>query len=170
MKLLKNRYIIAAVCVFAAACIAFFVLPSFYQNKEATTTVYRAAANIQRGEQITAGDISAVEVGAFNLPPNVVTDSENVIGKIALTEIPKDDFLLPDKVGDFLYTDTLDKLMKQGKRLVSLTLPSTAAAVAGHIEQGDIVSVACFIAAYERFETDSETGMDTRIQCRPRYE
>ena len=163
MKILKNRFLIAVVCLVIAAFIAFGVLPRFYIDREATVTLYRAAAVIPRGTQIGEQHIVSIEVGAFNLPDTVITDPDAIIGQYALTDIPKDDLFLPDKIGDFLFSETLDTLMKQDQRLVTVTLPSNAAGVSGHLQAGDIVSVVCYIAAHERFETDEYTGFDVRV-------
>lgn len=163
MKVLKNRYLIAGVCFLIAAIIAFAVLPGFYADREATATVYRAAESIPRGTQIEAKHLAAVEVGAFNLPANVITDPADVVGQYALIDIPQDDTLMPEKVGAFLFTETLDTLMKKDQRLVTVTVQSVAAGVSGHLEPGDVVSVVNFIEAYEMFETDPESGFDVRI-------
>lgn len=163
MKILKNRYLIAGICFFAAAIIAFAILPSFYANREATATVYRAGVSIPKGTQIEEKHLSAVEVGAYNLPASVLTDPEDVIGQYALTDIPKDDYIMPEKIGPFIFSETLDTVMKKNQRLVTVTLPSVAAGVSAHLEPGDVVSVVSFVEGYDRFETNPDTGFDVRV-------
>lgn len=163
MKLLKNRSVIAAACLILAAVVAFVMLPQFYNDREASVTVYRAAAFIPRGTLIGSQHIETADVGAFNLPDNVITDPELIIGLYALTDVPKDDLLFPEKLGDFLLSETLDDLMRHEQKLVTVTLPSNAAGVSGHLQSGDIVSVICYIAAHEQFVTDENTGFDMRV-------
>jgi len=162
VKLLKNRFLIAAACLLMAAAVAFVMLPQFYADRDATVTVYRAAAYIPRGTLIESRHITSIDVGAFNLPEHIITDPEAIIGRYALTDIPQDDSFLPEKIGDFLFSETLDTLMEQEQKLVTVTLPSNAAGLSGHLEAGDVVSVVCYIAAYERYVTDEETGFDVR--------
>jgi pilus assembly protein CpaB len=163
LKLLKNRSIISVLCLFVAGIVAFVALPRFYQNREAVTTVYRAAAPIPRGTLIEARHIESAEVGAFNLTDRVITEQEFIIGQYALTDIPQHDLILPEKIGEFIFTQTLDTLMKQGRRLVSVTLPSNAAGLSGHLQSGDIVSVVVYIAQHDMFVTDEQTGFDMRL-------
>lgn len=163
MNLLKNRTIIAGVCLAVAGIIAFVALPGFYADREATVTVYRAAEPIPRGTLIGAKHIESAEIGAFNLPDGVIVEQELIIGQFALTDIPKYDLILPEKLGEFIFTQTLDDLMAQGQRLVTVTLPSNAAGLSGHLESGDIVSVVVYIAAHDMFITDEETGFDVRV-------
>jgi pilus assembly protein CpaB len=163
MKILKNRTIIAVACFILAAVVAFGILPRFYNDRESTVPVYRAAMSIPRGTLIASEHIESAEVGAFNLPDGVITDPEQIIGLYALTDIPKTDLILPGKLGEFLLSEALDTLMKQEQKLVTVTLPSNAAGVSGHLQSGDIVSVVCYIAAHEQFVTDENTGFDMRV-------
>ncbi len=163
MKLLKNRTFVAVFCLFLAGIMAFVMLPNFYRDREATTTVLRAAVPVPRGMLIGEEHLVSAEVGALNLPDSVVTDAEQILGQYALTDIPKDDLILPGKTGDFLFSETLDTLMKKGQKLVTVTLPSIAAGVSGHLLSGDVVSVICYVEAHEQFETDEVTGFDVRV-------
>jgi pilus assembly protein CpaB len=162
MKLLKNRTLIAAFCLLLAGIITFMMLPRFYSDRGAVTTVIRAAVPIPRGTLIVEEYLVSAEVGALNLPENAITDAEQILGQYALTDILKDDLILPGKTGSFLFSETLDTLMKKKQKLVTVTLPSNAAGVSGHLLPGDIVSVICYIEAHERFETDEATGFDIR--------
>jgi pilus assembly protein CpaB len=162
VKPFKNRSLIALICLALAGVVAFGMLPQFYMDREATTSVYRAAAYIPKGTLITSRHIVSVETGAFNLPDAVITEPDAIIGQYALTDIPKDDLFLPDKIGDFLFSETLDTLMKRKQRLVTVTLPSNASGVSGHLQAGDVVSVVIYTEEHERFVTDEETGYDVR--------
>lgn len=163
MKIIKNRTVIAGLCFLTAALIAFAVLPRFYADRKATATVYRAAATIPKGTLIEETHLSAVETGAFNLPDAVITDPNEIVGQIALTDIPQDDMFMEEKLGPFLHSERMDILMKNGQKLVIVTLSGTAAGVAGHLVPGDVVSAVSFIEAHEIYETDSETGLEKRI-------
>lgn len=144
MKLLKNRIFLSAVCIVLAGAIAFILLPKFYEDKSITTMVLRAAEDIPTGMEIQEKHLASAEVGNFGLPNDIINDKTLVIGKIAQTNIAAGDFLFPQKLGDYIANEKLDRIVKEDKRLVSITVPSIAAGLSSHLKSGDRVTVAVF--------------------------
>ena len=97
---------------------------------------------MKNGQEITSKDIEVVEVGAYNMPSEVVQKSEDVVGKYASAEMIKGENVLAAKISDspasenaYLYNLTGEK------RAISITIPSFAGGLSGKLISGDIVSV-----------------------------
>jgi len=84
-------------------------------------------------------------MGKWGLPDAVINDKTQIIGKIAQTDISAGDFLFPQKLSEFVANKKLDRIVKDDKRLVTISVPSIAAGLSSHLQSGDIVTVAVFI-------------------------
>ncbi|MHB8076734.1 Flp pilus assembly protein CpaB [Desulfosporosinus fructosivorans] len=153
MRILKNRIFISALCIILAAAISFVLLPKLYADKGATVTVLRAAEDIPAGIRIEDKQLAAVEVGSFGLPDGIVNDKTLIVGKIAQTDIVKGDYLFPQKLGEFIADEKLDRIAAENKRLVTVSVPSIAAGLSSHLQSGDIVTVAVFSSQKEEGDT-----------------
>lgn len=142
MKLLKNRTVLGVICIALSLIICFAITPLFNAAKDQTTEIVRMKKDIKIGQEITAKDIEVVEVGAYNLPSEVIRSSEEVVGKYVSSELLKGEYVLPSKISDtpasenaYLYNLTGEK------RAISVTIPSFAGGLSGKLISGDIVSV-----------------------------
>ncbi|MCL6458235.1 MAG: Flp pilus assembly protein CpaB [Gorillibacterium sp.] len=145
MRLLKNRIFLSALCLVLAGGISFLLLPHFYENKGATVTVLRSAADIPAGTKLTDKQLTTVEVGGYGLPEGVLTDKALIVGKVAQTDIARGDYLFPQKLGDFLADEKLDSIAEKNQRLVTISVPSIAAGLSSHLKSRDIITVAVFM-------------------------
>lgn len=142
MKLLKNRTVLGVICIALSLIICFAITPLFNAAKDRTTEIVRMKKDVKIGQEITAKDIEVVEVGAYNLPDEVIRSSEEVVGKYVSSELLKGEYVLPSKISDtpasenaYLYNLTGEK------RAISVTIPSFAGGLSGKLISGDIVSV-----------------------------
>ncbi len=142
MKFLKNRTVLGVICIALALIICFAITPLFNASKSSTMRIVRVKNDLKIGQEITAKDIEVVEVGAYNLPSEVVKKSEAVVGKYAAAEVFKGEYVLAAKISDtparenaYLYGLTGEK------RAISITIPSFAGGLSGKLISGDIVSV-----------------------------
>lgn len=142
MKLLKNRTVLGVVCIALSLIICFAITPLFNAAKENTTEIVRMKKDTKIGQEITEKDIEIVEVGAYNLPADVLKKSEDVVGKYVSSELLAGEYVLPGKISDtpasenaYLYNLTGEK------RAISVTIPSFAGGLSGKLISGDIVSV-----------------------------
>ena len=145
MKLLKNRIFLSALCLIVAAVVSFGLLPRFYENKGTTVMVLRAVENIPAGSKIENKDLAEVEVGKFGLPEGIINDKGQIVGKVAQTDIAKGDYFFPQKLGNFVADEVLDRIAKNNQRLVTVSVLSIAAGLSSHLQSGDIVTVAVFM-------------------------
>lgn len=158
MKILKNRIFLSILCIVLAGAISFVLLPKFYGGKSATVMVLRAAEDIPAGTKIQSKYFAEVEVGKYGLPDNIINDKNSIIGKIAKTYIAKGDYLFPQKIGNFVTDEQLDRIVKDNKRLVAVSVPSIAAGLSSHLKSGDFVTVAFFLNQKENSNTEQGTS------------
>ena len=81
MKFLKNRTVVGVICIALSLVICFAVTPLFNASKSSTTKAVRLKNDLKIGQEITAKDIEVVEVGAYNLPSEILKKSEDVVEK-----------------------------------------------------------------------------------------
>ena len=142
MKFLKNRTVLGVICIALALIICFAITPLFNASKSSTMKIVRVKSDLKIGQEITSKDIEIVEVGAYNMPSEVVQKSEDVVGKYAASEMIKGEYVFAAKISDtpasenaYLYNLTGEK------RAISITIPSFAGGLSGKLISGDIVSV-----------------------------
>lgn len=100
MKFLKNRTVLGVVCIVLALIICFAITPHFNASKSSTMKIVRVKSNLKIGQEITSKDIEVVEAGAYNMPSEVMKNSEDVIGKYASAEMIKGEYVLAAKISD----------------------------------------------------------------------
>lgn len=142
MKFLKNRTVLGVICIALALIICFAITPLFNASKSSTMRIVRVKNDLKIGQEITAKDIEIVEVGAYNLPSEVVKKSEDVVGKYAAAEMFKGEYVLAAKISDTPASENAYLYGLTGeKRAISITIPSFAGGLSGKLISGDIVSV-----------------------------
>ena len=142
MKFLKNRTILGIICIALALIICFAITPLFNASKSSTMKIIRIKNDVKIGQQLTSKDIENVEVGAYNMPSEVLQKSEDVVGKYATMEMIKGEYILPTKISDTPASENAYLYGLTGeKRAISITIPSFAGGLSGKLISGDIVSV-----------------------------
>lgn len=142
MKFLKNRTVLGVVCIALALIICFAITPLFNASKSSTMKIVRVKSDLKIGQEITSKDIEVVEVGAYNLPNEVVKNYDEVVGKYASAEMIKGEYVLAAKISDTPASENAYLYGLTGeKRAISITIPSFAGGLSGKLISGDIVSV-----------------------------
>ena len=140
--LLKNRIVVGLLCIITALIICFGLTPMFNDALKSKVELVRVTAEIKKGDEITAGMITTVETGGYNLPSDVIYQKEDVIGKSANADLYKGDYILKSKLSD---TPQLKNEYLSGldgtNRAISVTIKSFASGLSGKLERGDIVSL-----------------------------
>lgn len=141
-KLLKNRTLIGALCIFLSLVICFGLTPLFNHAMTAQTEIPRVKGEIKKGALITADKLETVKVGSYNLPSDVLKKTSEISGKYALADLQKGDYILSSKLSatplaEFEYLSTLDG----AKQAMSISIKSFAAGLSGKLEAGDIVTL-----------------------------
>lgn len=142
MSFLKNRTVIGIISIVLSLIICFAVVPFFNKSAAEKTPVVRVTKDIGTGEMITDDMIQTVEVGAFNLPDNVLRDADSVIGKYATADLAVNDYVIITKLSDTpALNDACLYNLDGSKQAISVTVKSLAAGLSGKLIPGDIVAV-----------------------------
>lgn len=94
---MKNRTIIGIICIVVALIVTFAVAPVVNRLADSKVDIVRMTKNVTQGHQISEGDVEVVKVGGYNLPSDVITKKESVVGRFASTDLKAGDYLLPEK-------------------------------------------------------------------------
>ena len=160
MKIFRNRTVIGVLCILMALIICFGVTPLFSRSASEKTEIVRVTKDIKEGDEITAEMVQTVEVGAYNLPQNLMTDKKEVVGKYATADLAAGDYILSSKLSavpaaENAYLYNLDGT----KQAISVTIKSFAVGLSGKLESGDIVTV--IVADYQG---KGETAIPPELQ------
>ncbi len=160
MKIFRNRTVIGVLCILLALIICFGVTPLFSRSASEKTEIVRVTKDIKEGDEITAEMVQTVEVGAYNLPQNLMTDKKEIVGKYATADLVAGDYILSSKLSavpaaENAYLYNLDGT----KQAISVTIKSFATGLSGKLESGDIVTV--IVADYQG---KGETAIPPELQ------
>jgi pilus assembly protein CpaB len=160
LKIFRNRTVIGVLCILLALIICFGVTPLFSRSASEKTDIVRVTKDIKEGDEITAEMVQTVEVGAYNLPQNLMTDKKEVVGKYATADLVAGDYILSSKLSavpaaENAYLYNLDGT----KQAISVTIKSFATGLSGKLESGDIVTV--IVADYQG---KGETAIPPELQ------
>lgn len=160
MKIFRNRTVIGVLCILLALIICFGVTPLFSRSASEKTEIVRVTKDIKEGNEITAEMVQTVEVGAYNLPQNLMTDKKEVVGKYATADLAAGDYILSSKLSAVPAAENAYLYNLDGKKqAISVTIKSFATGLSGKLESGDIVTV--IVADYQG---KSETAIPPELQ------
>ena len=160
MKIFRNRTVIGVLCILLALIICFGVTPLFSRSASEKTEIVRVTMDIKEGDEITAEMVQTVEVGAYNLPQNLMTDKKEVVGKYATADLAAGDYILSSKLSAVPAAENAYLYNLDGKKqAISVTIKSFAVGLSGKLESGDIVTV--IVADYQG---KGETAIPPELQ------
>ena len=127
MKIFRNRTVIGVLCILLALIICFGVTPLFSRSASEKTEIVRVTKDIKEGDEITAEMVQTVEVGAYNLPQNLMTDKKEVVGKYATADLVAGDYILSSKLSAVPAAENAYLYNLDGKKqAISVTIKSFA--------------------------------------------
>lgn len=136
---MKNRTIIAAICIVLAIVMVFVVSPLVNKLTTDSTDVVRLSKNLTRGTQITSEHLEVVSVKRDTMPGGIISDPNLIIGKYAATDLFAGDYLTNEKIaGEANSADDVFADMN-GKVAISVPLDSFAGHLSGKLQNGDII-------------------------------
>lgn len=160
MKIFRNRTVVGVLCILLALIICFGVTPLFSRSASEKTEIVRVTKDIKEGDEITAEMVQTVEIGAYNLPQNLMTDKKEVVGKYATADLAAGDYILSSKLSAVPAAENAYLYNLDGKKqAISVTIKSFATGLSGKLESGDIVTV--IVADYQG---KGETAIPPELQ------
>lgn len=147
---LNNRFLFGMLSLLLAAIIAFVALPTIARQTNGKTEIVRITQPVQKGEQITAANTEVVEVGSFNLPPNIAHALEDVNGLYATADLLQGDYILTTKVSLVpISSDVALNNIPSGMTAISLTVKTLASGLSDKLQPGDIIRIYHFLDTAE---------------------
>ena len=142
MKLFKNRYVIGILCIITALLIVFFAVPALQSsNQGGYVSAVRMKQPIEAGTQITEEILETVKVPE-KLINGSISDASLAAGKYATADLYAGDYLTAQKLsGSIAEHSSFPAGIAKGKIVMSVTLPTLASGVSGHLLPGDVVTV-----------------------------
>lgn len=142
MKFIKNRTVVGILCIALSLLICFGITPLFNQSISQKVEIIRVAKEIKTGDEITKDMVQTIEVGAYNLPENIIKTKETVVGTFATADFSVGDYILNTKVSQTpAYENAYLYNLDGTKQAISLTFKTFAGGLSGKLQSGDIVSV-----------------------------
>lgn len=147
---LNNRFLFGMLSLLLAAIIAFVALPTIARQTNGKTEIVRITQPVLKGEQITAANTEVVEVGSFNLPPNIAHTLEDVNGLYATADLLQGDYILTTKVSLVpISSDVALNSIPSGMTAISLTVKTLASGLSDKLQPGDIIRIYHFLDTAE---------------------
>lgn len=142
MNFLKNRTVIGVICIMLSLVICFGVTPFFNQGISQKIKIVRVIQEIKIGDEITPEMVKTVEVGGYNLPEDVVKNTEAILGKFASKDMVPGDYIISSKIADEPAAENAYLYSLNGeKQALSVSVKSFATGLSGKLISGDIVSI-----------------------------
>lgn len=147
---LNNRFLFGMLSLLLAAVIAFVALPTIARQTNGKTEIVRITQPILKGEQISSANAEVVEVGSFNLPPNIAHSLEDVNGLYATTDLAQGDYILTTKISLApISSDVALNNIPSGMVAISLTVKTLASGLSDKLQPGDIIRIYHFLDTAE---------------------
>lgn len=143
---LNNRFLFGMLSLLLAAIIAFVALPTIARQTNGKTEIVRITQPVMKGEQITAANTEVVEVGSFNLPPNIARSLDDVNGLYATADLAQGDYILTTKISLApISSDAALNNIPSGMVAISLTVKTLASGLSDKLQPGDIIRIYHFL-------------------------
>lgn len=147
---LNNRFLFGILSLLLSAVIAFVALPTIARQTNGKTEIVRIKEAILRGEQLTTDRLEVVEVGSYNLPPNIARSIEDVKGLYATADLAEGDYILTSKISMTpVSSDVILNSIPSGKTAISLTVKTLASGLSDKLQPNDIIRIYHFLDTAE---------------------
>ena len=147
---LNNRFIFGILSLVLAAVIAFVALPTIARQTNGKTEIVRITQPVRKGEKITSDNAEVVEVGGYNLPPNVAHSMDDVEGLYVTADLAAGDYILTSKVSTVpVSSDVALNDIPSGKVAISLTVKTLASGLSDKLQPNDIIRIYHFLETAE---------------------
>lgn len=143
-KLLRNRTVLACLCIALAALLAFVAAPLAQKSAQKETEVYVTKAPVRKGTELTESYLKVISVPAQYLPAGTITEKEKIVGQYAKTDLVAGDYVLTDKLSKIpTVANDWYKDVAPERLAISVSIKSFASGLSAKLEPGDIVSFVC---------------------------
>lgn len=129
----------------ASRVLAFVFLPRLYNAQASTTQIVKLTQTVENGTAITEDMMTVIEVGSYGLPDEVIRSKSEIIGLVAGETVYAGEYLWRNcfiSKEDCKTASSTDGFgLSNGTYLLTISLPSESAGIAGILRAGDNVDV-----------------------------
>lgn len=143
LKFFRSKLFISVILVILAGVLTFGFLPKMYGTQSETIDVVQFIDDVSLGTRISADMLVTKTIGRYGVDQSVVTSKDAIVGMYATNDIRHDTNLYSD-----MFTSNwnevegaINTLLKEGDKLITLSVDTAAVAVGGMAKPGDIVDV-----------------------------
>ena len=143
LKFFRSKLFISIILLLMAGILTFAFLPKMYGSQSTTLKVVQFIDDVNLGTKISEDMLVTKTIGQYGVDKSVITSKDQIVGKYATSNIRHDTNLYSDMfTNNWNEVDgAINTLLKEGDKLVTLTLASGAKSVGGLVNPGDYVDV-----------------------------
>jgi pilus assembly protein CpaB len=123
------------------------------EPSQPVVAVATATKGVKAGEMLIATDVAVK--GVRGAPSNAYTQMQDVVGRVAVSDIPAGAVLMPN----LFAADSISYLLKPGERAIGVPVDEISA-VGGFIKPGDMVDVLAFMSKDTDGQTNAQVVVD----------
>lgn len=140
---LKSKTSIIATALVISGIISFIILPIInIMSKGSEVTIIIANQDIKKGDIFTFDNLIKKNIPKSIFEEHLIEDSKDIIGKYAVREISKGDYLTDTKISTIVpFPDEYLYNLPDGKKAISIDIQNFASGVSGKLLPGDLVSI-----------------------------
>lgn len=140
-ELSKNKTFVGIACIGFAVALTIVNISLKGRSGSSQTKAIITTGEISAGDKITESMIEEIRVQG-NMPENVITSKDDVLGKYANISLTQNDIITTEKLSiEAIYGSAYLENLKEDERAISISLRTLAIGLSGKLESGDIVSI-----------------------------
>ena len=141
-RLIRNRLLIAIVCLIAAAVISFKIIPNYVVKEKELIDVFTAKKTLEIGDELVKGEnVKLQSFNPSNIPKNYLS-SEELDNKLYATQkIVQSEFILNNKCSN---KNPKEVNLEENNVIVAIPFDGLAQGVANKVRVQDRISVIRF--------------------------
>ena len=137
----KNKTFVGIACIGFAVALTIVNISLTGGSGNSQTKAIITTGEISAGDKITESMIEEIRVQG-NMPENVITSKDDVLGKYANISLTQNDIITTEKLSiEAIYGSAYLENLKEDERAISISLRTLAIGLSGKLESGDIVSI-----------------------------
>ena len=142
---MKSRLYSAVICYVLAVVLLFVCVPIVKHMTYPKTSAVHITKALQKGEQITKDHVAGIEIGALDMPEDLVLLSEDSIGRYAAVDLVKGDILFHSKLSQIpMDGDVPKNILPHDNTSMLMSLKMIEGSEYSLPETGDVIKLNLF--------------------------
>lgn len=140
-ELSKNKTFVGMACIGFAIVLTIVNISTKGNSRIMQSKAIITTGEISAGDKITESMVEEIILEG-DIPENIITSKDDVVGKYANIDMYKNDFVTTNKLNlEAIYGSAYLENLEEDERAISISLKTLAIGLSGKLESGDIVSI-----------------------------